>query len=131
MVYETLFMKLYILFLIPIFFVQMTSFAGEYISNIEDLEKLNYYQLLGVSEDATSREIRSAFLLASRKWHTDKHPEKELAHVVFIRIKQAYDVLYDPEKREQYDLDRTDPCEKICLYFLYNFFCRGYGECGF
>lgn len=60
----------------------------------------NYYHVLGVSYDATFNEIREAF----RKKVKEVHPDKEKGNAEqFTRVKEAYDVLKNSEKRKRYD----------------------------
>jgi hypothetical protein len=63
---------------------------------------LGYYQLLNLSPDATASEIRRAFYVLAKLYHPDKNNSPE-AEVIFKSILQAYEVLGDPEKRNQYD----------------------------
>lgn len=65
----------------------------------------NYYEVLGVSDDASPNEIKDAFRKLAFKYHPDKNPgdEKE-AELKFKEINEAYAVLGDPDKRHQYDL---------------------------
>jgi len=67
----------------------------------------NFYEILGVRPRAEQQEIRKAYLRLSRKVHPDKQSteeERKLATEIFIRLKDAYDVLYDPEQRKRYDV---------------------------
>jgi curved DNA-binding protein CbpA len=60
----------------------------------------NYYDILGVSYDATFNEIKEAF----RKKVKEVHPDKEKGNATqFNRVKKAYDVLKNVEKRRRYD----------------------------
>ncbi len=67
----------------------------------------NYYQTLGVPEDASDEDIRKAFRKLAFQYHPDKNPghEKE-AEEKFKDINEAYGVLSDSAKRQQYDLAR-------------------------
>lgn len=68
----------------------------------------NYYEILGVSKDATHDAIKKAYKKLSIKWHPDKHmnesPNKQKeAEEKFKDINEAYEVLSDPKKRQEYD----------------------------
>ena len=66
--------------------------------------KKDYYQILGVSKDASEKEIKAAYRKLALKWHPDRHPDnKKEAEEKFKEINEAYQVLSDPKKRKQYD----------------------------
>ena len=62
-----------------------------------------YYNLLGVSRDASADEIKKAYRKLARENHPDSNPDDPEAEDRFKSIQQAYDTLSDPEKRKQYD----------------------------
>ncbi|CAB9498666.1 protein DnaJ [Seminavis robusta] len=62
----------------------------------------DYYKLLGISRDATPKEIKKAYRQASLKFHPDKNKEEGAAEK-FAEIAHAYEVLSDDEKKEIYD----------------------------
>jgi curved DNA-binding protein len=64
----------------------------------------DYYQILGVSRDATSEQIKKAYRKLAMQYHPDRNPGKEQwANEKFKEINEAFSVLGDPEKRGQYD----------------------------
>ncbi len=60
---------------------------------------MDYYELLGVSKSATSEEIKKAFHKLAHKYHPDKGGDEKK----FKEINEAYQVLSDAQKRQQYD----------------------------
>ncbi len=66
-------------------------------------KKKDYYEILGVSRNATQDEIKEAYRKLALKYHPDVNKSKE-AEEKFKEITEAYAVLSDPEKRKQYDM---------------------------
>ncbi|XP_066493386.1 dnaJ homolog subfamily B member 2-like [Tiliqua scincoides] len=65
----------------------------------------DYYQALGISQTASSDDIKKAYRQNALKWHPDKNPgNKECAERKFKEIAEAYEVLSDNYKRDLYDL---------------------------
>lgn len=60
---------------------------------------MNYYDVLGISRDASQKDIKTAF----RKLAAKHHPDKGGDHQKFVEIKEAYETLNDPKKRSYYD----------------------------
>lgn len=69
-------------------------------------ETKDYYDILGVDEDASKQEIKKAYRDLARKHHPDRNPDDPKAEERFKRIQKAYSVLSDEEKRQQYDAQR-------------------------
>ncbi len=61
------------------------------------------YELLGVTRDAASEEIKSAYRKLAMKYHPDRNPDNAEAEEHFKELSQAYDILIDPEKRAAFD----------------------------
>jgi len=66
----------------------------------------DFYQILGVGEKATESEIKTAYRKLAKRYHPDKNPGDKNAEEMFKQINEAYEVLSDTRKREQYDLMR-------------------------
>ncbi len=63
----------------------------------------DYYKVLGVSDDATSKDITKAYRKLARGSHPDTHPGDDAAEERFKDVSAAYDVLGDDAKRKEYD----------------------------
>jgi len=63
----------------------------------------DYYQILGVSRNASEKEIKQAYRRLARKHHPDLNPDDKSAEAKFKEINAAYEVLSNPEKRKKYD----------------------------
>ncbi|MDE7159854.1 MAG: molecular chaperone DnaJ [Muribaculaceae bacterium] len=66
-------------------------------------EKRDYYEVLGVSKNATADEIKKAYRKKAIQYHPDKNPGDKEAEEKFKEAAEAYDVLSDAEKRQKYD----------------------------
>lgn len=64
---------------------------------------LDYYAVLGVKKDASAEEIRKAYKKLSRENHPDRKPNDAVASEKFKQVQEAWDVLGDAQKRQQYD----------------------------
>lgn len=72
--------------------------------NITYIVSEDFYSLLGVSRDATQKELKSAYRKLSAIYHPDKNAGDKGAQDKFIRINQAYETLSDPDKKKIYDI---------------------------
>lgn len=65
--------------------------------------KRDYYEVLGVSKNASEDEIKKAYKKMAIKYHPDRNPGDKEAEEKFKEAAEAYDVLRDPQKRARYD----------------------------
>lgn len=65
--------------------------------------KRDYYEILGIAQEASEQEIKSAYRKMALKHHPDKNPNDKNAEENFKEAAEAYSVLSDPEKRARYD----------------------------
>ena len=63
----------------------------------------NYYEILGVSRNASADEIKKAYRTLARKYHPDRNPGNKAAEDKFKDINEAYEILSDQTRRLQYD----------------------------
>mgnify|MGYP001511554780 CR=1 FL=1 len=67
------------------------------------MAKRDYYEVLGVSKNASDDEIKKAYKKMAIKYHPDRNPDDKEAEAKFKEAAEAYDVLRDPQKRARYD----------------------------
>ncbi|MDO5656646.1 MAG: J domain-containing protein [Flavobacteriaceae bacterium] len=63
----------------------------------------NFYNILGLEQDAELPEIKTAYRKLSKKFHPDVNPNDEFFNKMFLQIQEAYEVLSNPELRKKYD----------------------------
>ncbi len=66
-------------------------------------EKRDFYEVLGVSRDADDAELKKAYRKLAKQYHPDSHPGDKEAEEKFKEASEAYAILSDPQKRQQYD----------------------------
>lgn len=74
--------------------------------------KKDYYDVLGVSQNASQEEIKKAYRQKARKYHPDVNQDDENAGEKFKELSEAYTILSDPQKKDAYDRfghDAFDP----------------------
>ena len=63
----------------------------------------NYFEILGVTQDASPEAVKRAYRQLARKYHPDLNPGDKAAEEQFKLLGEAYEILSDPEKRSQYE----------------------------
>jgi len=71
----------------------------------------DYYEILGIGQEANEGDIKRAFRKLSLKYHPDKNPGNEEAQHKFTEINKAYEILSDPDKRQIYDVHGEEGLE--------------------
>ena len=67
------------------------------------MAKRDYYEVLGVDKNASEEEIKKAYRKIAIKYHPDRNPGDKEAEEKFKEAAEAYDVLHDAQKRQQYE----------------------------
>ncbi|XP_073002424.1 chaperone protein dnaJ 1, mitochondrial isoform X2 [Typha latifolia] len=73
----------------------------------------DYYEILGVSKDATRDDVKKAFRSLAKKYHPDTNKNNPAAKRKFQEIREAYEILGDPEKRAEYDREISKGAEEV------------------
>ncbi len=69
----------------------------------------NYYTILGINENASAEEIKKAYRTLQMKWHPDKNGGSQESINMTQKLNEAYEILGDPQKKEEYDFNRKNP----------------------
>ena len=67
------------------------------------MTKRDYYEILGVSKDASQEEIKKSYRKKAMQYHPDRNPGDKEAETKFKEAAEAYEILSHPEKRQRYD----------------------------
>jgi len=67
------------------------------------MAKRDYYDVLGVNKNASPEELKSAYRKLAVKYHPDKNPDDKVAEDKFKEASEAYGILSDKSKKENYD----------------------------
>lgn len=80
----------------------------------ERISAQNHYEILGVKPDATAADIKSVYFEMAKQFHPDRRPDddpddvKKKLDQIFVKIREAYQILSDPERREAYNQRLTN-----------------------
>jgi DnaJ-class molecular chaperone len=69
----------------------------------------NFYNILGVSENATKDDIKRSYRALQMKWHPDKNQQSQESINMTQKINEAYETLGDDQRKQEYDMMRNNP----------------------
>lgn len=78
------------------------QFQSFHSSSVVHIPVKNPYSVLGVSKSASTGEIKKAYYGLAKRWHPDQNKDP-LAREKFQEVQSAYEILSDPQKKEQFD----------------------------
>ncbi|WMV10991.1 hypothetical protein MTR67_004376 [Solanum verrucosum] len=79
----------------------------------------DYYEILGVSRDSSRDEIKKAFHALAKKYHPDANKNNPSAKRKFQEIRDAYEILQNPQKRAHYDMMKEQPSNTENINYNY------------
>ncbi len=80
----------------------------------------DYYKILRVSPSASAMEIRQSFRKLAKQYHPDKNQGNQLSAIQFTEIREAYEVLIDKKKRQDYHYQQYANKESIFSFTPYS-----------
>ncbi len=75
------------------------------VADRENLERQDYYKILGIDVNASTEEVKRAYLGLARKYHPDRNPDREDIGRKFAEVNEAYKTLSNTDSRYAYDLE--------------------------
>ncbi|KAK4886704.1 hypothetical protein RN001_002975 [Aquatica leii] len=100
------------------------QFTCDYFLCFRLLHK-THYEVLGLSKDCTTKDVKNAYITLSKKYHPDNNKGEE-SHMNFVKIAEAYKVLSKPEKRRTYDTELIQKVSRRSPAFRYPSY-KGFG----
>ncbi|KAK4256066.1 hypothetical protein QN277_008979 [Acacia crassicarpa] len=85
------------------------------MESVDDTKSKDFYKVLEVDYDATDENIKFNYRRLALKWHPDKHKGDSAVTAKFQEINEAYSVLSDPAKRNEYDSTGIYEIDKYSL----------------
>jgi molecular chaperone DnaJ len=67
------------------------------------MAKRDFYEILGITKNASEDEIKKAYRKLAIKYHPDKNPDDKASEEKFKEAAEAYEILSNPEKRQRYN----------------------------
>lgn len=86
---------------------EVAAFRERIVKRAEEIDRLDYFQMLNIAKDAPTTEVQKAFFALAKTWHPDKLPQelfdvKDQCSKVFARLSEAHNTLTDVQKRQKY-----------------------------
>lgn len=79
------------------------SVSQRSISTSSSLAQKDYYKILGVTKNSSSKEIKKSYYQLAKKYHPDTNKDDPNASKKFQEVSEAYEILSDDTKRKEYD----------------------------